>query len=533
MDYKQEDSEKGVYHKLSLMESEYFKKQPNVKPISAFRRILPQVFASAAQNLLILDLAMAMNFPTIAIPALRGIRNRDIDEVITFTETHASWFASMAFICQPIGSILSGVIVEKLGRKRAMIVVNLPHIAAWLMLYFAQSIEMVFVANLLLGLGVGFMEAPVITYVGEISEPSIRGILISMAQIGYALGCFILYLIGASTNWRNTALLCCIVPVFTMFAVSLVPETPLWLLSKGRKAEAQKSLQWLRGWVPKENVAQEFHDIQRYNEDSHRCVACQKTEQKCNHPKPSLGQRWKELFRKNTMKPFFIIFSCFFFSCFTTATSMRPYYIQIFEKYQIEPNQMTVWIGVVGVLANLGCAAGVKLFGKRTTTIVSMGGITVLSIGLAIHTWKELPRGLTSFDKLPSDQEFGGSASIIAMALFLGLAFCTNVGIISVPWIMVSEIYPNKTRGLASGLTAALNYTMFFISIKTYYDLETSISLFGAICLYGAIGFLGTIFIYIFLPETEGKTLEEIEEHFSDSKKKLSDRKIVSQKLLN
>lgn len=113
------------------------------------------------------------------------------------------------------------------------------------------------------------------------------------------------------------------------------------------------------------------------------------------------------------------------------------------------------------------------------------------------------------------------------------MAYCTNVGIISVPWIMVSEIYPNKTRGLASGLTAALNYTLFFVSIKTYYDLETSISLFGAICLYGVIGALGTIFIYIFLPETEGKTLEEIEEHFSNNKNKLTDRKIVSQRLLD
>lgn len=74
------------------MDTENLKNNQNFKQISPFRRILPQVFASAAQNLLILDLAMAMNFPTIAIPPLRGIRNRDDDEVITFTETHASWF---------------------------------------------------------------------------------------------------------------------------------------------------------------------------------------------------------------------------------------------------------------------------------------------------------------------------------------------------------------------------------------------------------------------------------------------------------
>lgn len=104
---------------------------------------------------------------------------------------------------------------------------------------------------------------------------------------------------------------------------------------------------------------------------------------------------------------------------------MRPYYIQVFEKYQIEPNQMTVWVGVVGILANFGCATFVKLFGKRKTTIASMGGIAILSIGLAIHTWKDLPRGLTSFDKL-EDNVFGGTGSYIAMALFLVRKYLAN-----------------------------------------------------------------------------------------------------------
>lgn len=92
-------SEKGSYQKLHLMETNGFNaKPPDFKPISRFRRILPQVLASAAQNLLILDLAMAMNFPTIAIPPLRGIRNREADEVITFTETHASWFGTLLIL---------------------------------------------------------------------------------------------------------------------------------------------------------------------------------------------------------------------------------------------------------------------------------------------------------------------------------------------------------------------------------------------------------------------------------------------------
>lgn len=75
---------------------------------------------------------------------------------------------SLAYICQPLGSLASGVFLEALGRKRAMLLVTLPHIAAWIMMFFATNEAMLFTAAVLLGLGVGFMEAPILTYVGEI-----------------------------------------------------------------------------------------------------------------------------------------------------------------------------------------------------------------------------------------------------------------------------------------------------------------------------------------------------------------------------
>lgn len=68
----------------------------------------------------------------------------------------------MAYICQPIGSVLSGVVLEQLGRKRGMMIVNIPHIIAWIMMYYAKDLQTLFMADLLLGLGIGFMEAPVL-----------------------------------------------------------------------------------------------------------------------------------------------------------------------------------------------------------------------------------------------------------------------------------------------------------------------------------------------------------------------------------
>lgn len=146
---------------------------PEIQNVSSFRRILPQVLASFVKHLLILDLAISISFPAILIPQLTGVRNRAPEEILSFNDMQASWFgmilflfcvkvrknftkfsASLAFICQPIGSCLSGIVLEELGRKRAMMIVNLPHIAAWLMLYYATDLRTIFSANILLGLGV-------------------------------------------------------------------------------------------------------------------------------------------------------------------------------------------------------------------------------------------------------------------------------------------------------------------------------------------------------------------------------------------
>lgn len=79
---------------------------------------------------------------------------------------------------------------------------------------------------------------------------------------------------------------------------------------------------------------------------------------------------------------------------------------------------------------------------------------------------------------------------------------------------------------MASGIVAALNYVMSFITTKTYLNLERSLSLWGTIFLYGLFGVVGFIFIFLYVPETERRTLEDIEVHFSDNNRKMTDRKI-------
>lgn len=369
--------------------------------------IVTQIIASTGKNLLLIDLGLAVAFPTIVIPALRGLQpDRNPNEALHFTVAQASWFGSLAYILKPIGSALSGWVSERIGRKRAMLLVNVPHIIGWPMLYFATSTDMVFASIVLLGLGVGFMEAPVVTYVGEIwyvrgacskvakkkafrattittqsptpfSEPSIRGILVACSGVAVMLGFFLMYLLGALMNWRNVALLCTLLPIITSIAISFVclggrmfntqcecycicniisliirntktqqlPETPLWLLSKGRVADAQRSLQWLRGWVPANAVATEFAEMQRYSKLCNSCIVCQKAGTvPCPHPPAGFAETARELRRKRTLRPFALIMFCFVVAQFSGMHSIRPYMVQIFAVYgvPVDPNWTTV-----------------------------------------------------------------------------------------------------------------------------------------------------------------------------------------------
>ena len=89
--------------------------------------------------------------------------------------------------------------------------------------------------------------------------------------------------------------------------------------------------------------------------------------------------------------------------------------------------------------------------------------------------------------------------------------------------VIKTRLFAYRSRGIVTGITAGLNYIMAFCTTKTYFNLETSLSLVGLITLYAVFDIFGLFYIYFFLPETERRTLEEIELHFSDNKKKLSD----------
>lgn len=153
-----------------------------------------------------------------------------------------------------------------------------------------------------------------------------------------------MFFLGTQTTWRIAAVICCIVPIFTAIAICFVPETPYWLLSKGRDKCAMKSLQWLRGWVSEKAVEKEFNELKRYSDNANKCTPCQKSGiAVCSHKEPFVVKA-KELMRKRTLKPFCLVLALFAFCQFGGLHGMRPYLIQVFETFDlpIDSNWATV-----------------------------------------------------------------------------------------------------------------------------------------------------------------------------------------------
>lgn len=211
-------------------------------------------------------------------------------------------------------------------------------------------------------------------------------------------------------------------------------------------ADAERALCWLRGWVSKDKISDEFVALQRYSQRSKSCNNCIQLNQKCPHPQPTMCEKLTELMRKQTLKPFFIVFSLFFIAEFSGITGMTPYTVQIFKAYgsPIAPDQATAVMSAVNNLANIIFLCLIRFSGKRKLYLTMLTVIFVCSAIVSVYGFVLLPVGYNSFDKsgtiLPENANF----AYIPFVCIILWSFCSYCGVNSVPWQMLSEVYPFK-----------------------------------------------------------------------------------------
>lgn len=154
---------------------------------------------------------------------------------------------------------------------------------------------------------------------------------------------------------------------------------------KDRPNDAEKSLQWLRGWTSSQTINKEFSELQNYSHASNSCLACSKQSLKCEHPRATFFDKIKELKRKRTLKPMILVFCLYFILEFCIVTVWQPYIIQVLKAFgtPINANVATVISASLGITACFVLISTVKKLGRRRLYLTSSFIVTMCTFGLS------------------------------------------------------------------------------------------------------------------------------------------------------
>jgi facilitated trehalose transporter len=165
--------------------------------------------------------------------------------------------------------------MDRIGRKRTLLITEVPLIVGWLIVAFATNMEMICAGRLLQGLGSGMVGAPARVYTSEVTQPHLRGMLTALASIGISVGVLLQYIFGSFLAWNVLAGVSTIIGISAFVSMVFLPETPNYMITKSKKEKAVKYMGRLRGStynVQREvNILEDFavkNQIQKYKASS-------------------------------------------------------------------------------------------------------------------------------------------------------------------------------------------------------------------------------------------------------------------------
>ncbi|KAB0791121.1 hypothetical protein PPYR_02921 [Photinus pyralis] len=415
-----------------------------------------------------ISIGMCQGYSAILLPQLA----RDFQ----ITSEESSWIASLGAVTNPIGSILSGLLAEYLGHKPSILLSSLPSVIGWICIATATNINLMYAGRLVTGIAAG-MSVASYTYVAEISAPSDRGLFQSLGPICASFGILITYVLGAYVRWNVVALVSVAFSIFTVIGMQLVPESPDYLLKKGKKDKAAKSLLWFR----RSNT-----EVVRFNSDSEKAT--------------------RKLYLTSTvMKPFFILVTLFLLQALSGIYTILYYAVNFFEEanLNIDEHMSSIIVGLIRFTMSVAAAFLINRFGRRTLCIVSSGGMTVTMLAAG---------GYFKYYEVFIDEEKRFRA--LPLVGVLCNVFFSMIGMLPIPWILAGELFPLRVSSIMGGVVICLAQTFTFVCVKIYYDMIALLHFSGTLMLFCFVSLLALLFCTFVLPETKDKSLDDIETIF-------------------
>lgn len=412
-----------------------------------------------------------------------------VKDQFNLTASAQEFVVSAVLLGAMFGAAFSGPMADGLGRKGSVIVTAIMFSAGAIGCAFAPSIPIIVACRFVIGLAIGVASYVAPLYISEISPASMRGGLVSLNQLMITIGIVVSYaadyLLSAGANqWRWMFGLGAIPGIILLFSMIFLPQSPRWLIVKGKIESAKIILSKIYG---KEEVEIEI-------------TAQLKT------ISPEKG-KWSDLAQPWLLPALAVGVIMMFFQQATGINTIIYYAPTIFEFAGFESHKVsilaTIGVGMVNVAMTLVAIWLLDKLGRKPLLYIGLAGMA-LSLG-ALGTAFALP-GLVAHLKWVA----------VASVLCYIASFAVSLGPIC--WLIIAEIYPLNVRGRAMSIATLSNWGFNFIVASTFLTLTEKMGKSGAFWLYAAVCVVGMVYTRYFVPETKGITLENIEAHLRSGK---------------
>lgn len=411
-----------------------------------------------------------------------------IKHTFNLSSTMQEVVVSAVLIGAIIGAAAGGVLADRFGRRKMIILAGIIFTLSALGTSLAPTVSTLIAGRIIVGLAIGIASFTSPMYMSEISPAKIRGSLVSLNQLAVTIGIVVAYLVDYALSgiqgWRYMFGLAAIPSTVLVIAMWRMPPSPRWLISHNMGDLARTILQRIRGT---HDVSGEMQEIQGSLTKQQGGVA--------------------DLLHPLLRMALIVGVGLAIFQQITGINTVIYYAPTIFEFAGFKTAGFsilaTAGVGVVNVGFTILAIRLMDKVGRRPLLLIGVAGqifgLVILGVSFQLHQLAGVI----------------GYLAIVSLAIYVG-SFAIGLGPIF--WLMISEIYPLRVRGAAMSIATMANWGLNLVVAVTFLTLVGALGRPQTFWLYAVIGIAAWIFIYRLVPETRGRSLEDIEEHWRRGK---------------